>query len=54
MMAIRLQHELETRLDELSRRTGQTKTYHANRAIAGYLARLDRELEQEMREEAAE
>lgn len=45
MMAIRLDFSLEQRLDAIARRTGRTKTYHANRAIAEYIAGLEEQLD---------
>ena len=33
MLAIRLDKELEERLDALAKRTGRTKTYYARKAI---------------------
>ena len=37
MLAIRLPEEIESRLDELARRTGRTKTFYAREAILEYL-----------------
>ena len=37
MLAIRLQPEIEGRLDALAKQTGRTKTYYAREAILKYL-----------------
>ena len=41
MLAIRLSPDIEKRLEELSRRTGRTKTYCAREAIVEYLDDLE-------------
>ncbi|HUX62974.1 type II toxin-antitoxin system RelB family antitoxin [Sulfuricella sp.] len=41
MLAIRLPEEIESRLDELARRTGRTKTFYAREAILEYLDDLE-------------
>lgn len=37
MMGVRLEPELEARLEKLARRTGRTKSYYAREAIRQYL-----------------
>lgn len=37
MLAIRLSPDVEKRLDELSKKTGRTKTYYAREAIVEYI-----------------
>ena len=41
MLAIRLDKELEERLDALAKRTGRTKTYYARKAIEQKLEELE-------------
>ncbi len=41
MLAIRLSADIEKRLDELSKKTGRTKTYYAREAIVEYLDDLE-------------
>ena len=41
MLAIRLSEELETRLENLAKATGRTKTFYAREAIAEYLQDLE-------------
>jgi RHH-type rel operon transcriptional repressor/antitoxin RelB len=41
MLAIRLPEEIESRLEDLARRTGRTKTYYAREAILAYLDDLE-------------
>ncbi len=41
MLAIRLPLEIETRLDNLAKSTGRTKTYYAREAILEYLDDLE-------------
>jgi len=41
MLAIRLPSEVETRLDNLARLTGRTKTYYAREAILEHLDDLE-------------
>ncbi len=37
MLALRLPPDIEKRLDDLAKRTGRTKSYHARRAILEHL-----------------
>ncbi|MCL5065274.1 MAG: ribbon-helix-helix domain-containing protein [Firmicutes bacterium] len=37
MFAVRLPPDIETRLEELARKTGRTKSYYAKKAIADFL-----------------
>ena len=37
MMGVRLEPELEARLEKLARKTGRTKSYYAREAIRQYL-----------------
>ena len=41
MLAIRLDTEIEDRLDRLAKRTGRTKTYYAREAILEHLENLE-------------
>ncbi len=41
MLAIRLQSEIEERLERLAKRTGRTKTYYAREAILDHLDDLE-------------
>lgn len=41
MLAIRLPHSIEKRLEKLARRTGRTKTYYAREAILEHLEDLE-------------
>lgn len=41
MLAIRLPHSIEKRLERLARRTGRTKTYYAREAILEHLEDLE-------------
>lgn len=41
MLAIRLPHEIEDRLDALAKKTGRTKTYYVREALVEYLADLE-------------
>lgn len=41
MLAIRLPIDIETRLDNLAKATGRTKTYYAREAILKYLLELE-------------
>lgn len=41
MLAIRLDTEIEDRLDKLAKKTGRTKTYYAREAILEYLEDLE-------------
>lgn len=41
MLAIRLNEEIEQRLQHLSEKTGRTKTYYAREAILNYLQDME-------------
>jgi RHH-type rel operon transcriptional repressor/antitoxin RelB len=41
MLAIRLDPEIESRLDRLAKRTGRTKTFYAREAILAHLDDLE-------------
>jgi len=41
MLAIRLDSEIEERLDRLAKKTGRTKTYHAREAILEHLEDIE-------------
>ncbi len=41
MLAIRLDAEIEERLERLAKKTGRTKTYYAREAILEHLADLE-------------
>jgi RHH-type rel operon transcriptional repressor/antitoxin RelB len=41
MLAIRLPLDIETRLDNLAKSTGRTKTYYAREAILEYIGDLE-------------
>ena len=41
MLAIRLDPEIEKRLDELAKKTGRTKTFYAREAILEHLEDLE-------------
>jgi RHH-type transcriptional regulator, rel operon repressor / antitoxin RelB len=41
MLAIRLPEEIESRLEELARKTGRSKTYYAREAILAHLDDLE-------------
>ncbi len=41
MLTVRLSPDIEKRLDELSKKTGRTKTYHAREAIIEYIDDLE-------------
>ncbi len=41
MLAIRLDSEIEARLEQLARKTGRTKTYYAREAILEHLEDLE-------------
>ena len=41
MLAIRLPLEIETRLENLAKNTGRTKTYYAREAILEYIGDLE-------------
>ena len=41
MLAVRLPHSIEKRLDKLARRTGRTKTFYVREAILEHLEDLE-------------
>ena len=41
MLALRLPADVESRLEELAKRTGRTKSYYARQAIIEHLAELE-------------
>jgi RHH-type rel operon transcriptional repressor/antitoxin RelB len=41
MLALRLPHDLERRLDDLARKTGRTKSYYAREALLEYIDDLE-------------
>lgn len=41
MLAIRLNEEIETRLERLAKRTGRTKTFYAREAILEHLEDME-------------
>jgi RHH-type transcriptional regulator, rel operon repressor / antitoxin RelB len=41
MLAIRLPHKIEARLDRLAKKTGRSKTYYATQAILEYIEDLE-------------
>ena len=41
MLTVRLSPDIEKRLDELSKKTGRTKTYYAREAIIEYIDDLE-------------
>ncbi len=41
MLAIRLNAEIEKRLDVLAKKTGRTKTFYARKAILNYIEDLE-------------
>jgi RHH-type rel operon transcriptional repressor/antitoxin RelB len=41
MLAIRLEQEIESRLEQLARKTGRTKTYYAREAILKHLEDME-------------
>ena len=41
MLTVRLSPDIEKRLDELSKKTGRRKTYHAREAIIEYIDDLE-------------
>lgn len=41
MLAIRLPEDIETRLAELARKTGRTKTFYVREAILGHLDEIE-------------
>lgn len=43
MLAIRISHDIENRLEKLSHRTGRTKTYYAREALLRYIEDMEDE-----------
>ncbi len=43
MLAIRISHDIEDRLQDLAYRTGRTKTYYAREAILRFLEEMEDE-----------
>ena len=41
MLALRLPEDVETRLDQLAKRTGRTKSYYAREAIVQHIDELE-------------
>lgn len=41
MLAVRLPHDIEDRLDALAKKTGRTKTFYVREALVEYLADLE-------------
>ena len=41
MLAVRIPAEIESRLEELARKTGRTKTFYVREALVEYLADLE-------------
>ena len=41
MLALRLPPDIEKRLDDLARKTGRTKSYHARKAILDHIEELE-------------
>jgi RHH-type rel operon transcriptional repressor/antitoxin RelB len=41
MLAVRIPADIESRLDELARKTGRTKTFYVREALVEYLADLE-------------
>ena len=41
MLALRLPPDIEKRLEDLARKTGRTKSYHARKAILDHLEELE-------------
>jgi RHH-type rel operon transcriptional repressor/antitoxin RelB len=41
MLAIRLDQEVESRLEQLAKKTGRTKTYYAREAILEHLENME-------------
>ncbi len=41
MLAVRLPNDIEERLDELSKRTGRSKSFYARAALTSYLEDLE-------------
>lgn len=49
MLGIRLEHELESQLQALAKRSGKPKSYHAREAIRLYLASDESEAKRQSR-----
>lgn len=43
MLAIRISHEIERRLQQLAQKTGRTKTYYAREALLRFLEDMEDE-----------
>jgi RHH-type rel operon transcriptional repressor/antitoxin RelB len=43
MLAIRISHDIENRLQQLAHRTGRTKTYYAKEAILRFIEDMEDE-----------
>ncbi len=43
MLAIRISHEIESRLQQLAQKTGRTKTYYAREALLRFLEDMEDE-----------
>ena len=43
MLAIRISHDIENRLQQLAQKTGRTKTYYAKEAILRFLEDMEDE-----------
>ena len=43
MLAIRISHDIENRLQQLAQKTGRTKTYYAKEAILRFLENIEDE-----------
>ena len=43
MLAIRISHDIENRLQHLAQKTGRTKTYYAREALLRYLEDMEDE-----------
>jgi RHH-type rel operon transcriptional repressor/antitoxin RelB len=43
MLAIRISHDIENRLQQLAQRTGRTKTYYAKEAILRFIEDMEDE-----------
>lgn len=43
MLAIRISHDIESRLQQLAQKTGRTKTYYAKEAILRFLEDMEDE-----------
>lgn len=43
MLAIRISHDIESRLEQLAHRTGRTKTYYAREALLRFIEDMEDE-----------